>query len=259
MELIRGWEAQYTPGVTGGLRLRKASEYRAMEDDEGVGDMREGQLRVATMGRVSRAQIGDGLGYIPDLDVIISSERDDSESVVEDLRLGEIREFLYDCRVEDSASDSPFLLCLSREPLTMDVWKSMQSALPDRYDTWTTTTLSESSLTEELASLRFEIEHGIKRWLGLNGITEHKIRCHWGWVNYSYGKTPPPLEPDNVVVEALHVGRWFQKSREYRDQQEYRIAWYITGPQVDRLPDVIDIELTKTGLGLFAPWSPPAK
>ena len=132
MELIRGWEAQYAPGVTGGLRLRKASDYRAMEDDEGVGDMREGQLRVATMGRVSRAQIGDGLGYIPDLDVIISSERDDSESVVEDLRLGEIREFLYDCRVEDSASDSPFLLCLSREPLTVDVWKSMQSALPDR-------------------------------------------------------------------------------------------------------------------------------
>ena len=40
MELIRGWEAQYTPVVTGGLQLRKASEYRAIEDDEGVGDMR---------------------------------------------------------------------------------------------------------------------------------------------------------------------------------------------------------------------------
>ena len=48
MKLIRGWEAQYAPGVTGGLRLRKASEYRAMEDDEGVGDM-QGQLRVATL------------------------------------------------------------------------------------------------------------------------------------------------------------------------------------------------------------------
>ena len=91
MELIRGWEAQYTPVVTGGLQLRKASEYRAIEDDEGVGDMREGQVRVETMGRVSRAPTGDGGGYIPDLDVIISSGADDSEIVVEDLRLGESR------------------------------------------------------------------------------------------------------------------------------------------------------------------------
>ena len=250
MELIRAWEAQYTPVVTGVLRLRKASEYRAIEDDEGVRDMREGQVRVKTMGRVSRALTGDGGGYIPDLDVIISSGADDSEIVVEDLRLGESREFLYDCRVGDSALDSPFLLCLSRKPLTADAWKSMQVALPDRYDTWTT--------TEDLASLRFEIAFGIKRWLALNGITEHKIHCRWGWVDYPHDKTPPPLEPDNVLVEALHFGRWFQKSKKYRHQQEYRFAWHITSPQVDRFPDMIDIELTKTGLGLFVPWSLPA-
>ena len=250
MGLIRGWEEQYTPVVTGGLRLRKASAYRAIEDDEGVGDMREGQVRVETMGRVSRAPTGDGGGYIPDLDVIISSETDDSGIVVEGLRPGESQEFLYDCRVGDSALDSPFLLCLSRKPPTADAWKSMQAALPYRYDTWT--------ITEDLVLLRFEIACGIKRWLALAGITEHTIHCRWGWVNYSYDKTPPPLEPDNILIEALHFDRWFQKSRKYSHQQEYRVAWRITGPQVDRLPDVIDIELTKTGLGLFLPWSPPA-
>ena len=259
MELIRGWESQYAPSVTGGLRLRRASEYRDLKYDEGVGDMREGQVRVETMGRVSRAQTGDGGGYIPDLDVIISSEASDSEVVVEDLRLGESREFLYDCRVEDSALGSPFLLCLSREPLTADAFKSMQSALPNRYDTWTTTTLSESSLAKELASLRFEIAHGIKRLLSLNRIAEHKIDCRWGWVSYSYDKTPPPLEPDDVLVEAFRFGRWFHKSRKYSHQQEYRVAWHITSPEEAPLPDVIDIELTKTGLGLFVPWSPPAK
>ncbi len=252
MELIRGWEERYTPVVTGGLRLRKASEYRAIEDDEGVGDIREGQVRTGMMGHVSRAAAGDCEGYIPDypVDVIISSEADDSEIVVEDLRLGESREFLYDCRVKDSALDSPFLLCLSRKPLTADEWNLMQAVLPNRYDTWT--------ITEDVESLNFEVEWGIKRWLALEGITEHTIRRNQGWVVYPYDKIPPPLEPDDVLVKALDFRRWFQKSRKYSHQQEYRFAWHIASPQLARFPDVIDIELTKTGLGLFAPWSPPA-
>jgi len=106
-------------------------------------------------------------------------------------------------------------------------------------------------------SLRFEIEWGIRRWLALEGITEHTVYSYRGWVEY-YDAYPPGVE-FSEVDQLTRIGRWYQKSRTYEGQQEYRLAWEVHSPQVARLPDKIDIELTKTGLGLFEPWSPPTQ
>ena len=248
MDLIRGWERCYAPDVTGGLRLRKAALYRRIEVEEGVGDTREGEVRTGMWDRVEIEP-----SSLPSLDlpmnVSISSEVDDLEIQVEGLRPGESREVLHDLRVNDSTLDSPFLLCLSREPLTADEWKLRRTALPKSYDAWT--------ITGDLDSLRFEVEWGIKRWLALQGITEHTIHTYRGWVEYSYETRPSPLDPNDALVEALQIRRWYRKSRKYIQQQEYRLAWHITSPQLERFPDEMDIELTRTGLNLFVPWSPP--
>ena len=84
--------------------------------------------------------------------------------------------------VEDSVLGSPFLFCSSREPATRSDWERLRAALPERYDTWT--------VTEDVASLNFEIECGIKRWMGLNEITEHRLEQKRGWVAYSYDTSP---------------------------------------------------------------------
>lgn len=42
MELIRGWESPFAPGAIGGIRLSKASVFRAAGEEDGVGDEREG-------------------------------------------------------------------------------------------------------------------------------------------------------------------------------------------------------------------------
>ena len=42
----------------------------------------------------------------------------------------------------------------------------------------------------------------------------------------------------------------------YRDIEKYRLAWDLRSPQLNKLPDVIDIELTRTGLSLFQLWTP---
>ena len=115
----------------------------------------------------------------------------------------------------------------------------------ERYDTWT--------VTEDMASLNFEIECGIKRWMGLNEITEHRLEKKRGWVAYSYDKTPPSDE----IGEIAQIRRWFRKIRKYKDQEEYRLAWNLQSPQWENLPDALEIELTRTGLGLFKPWEPP--
>ena len=40
-------------------------------------------------------------------------------------------------------------------------------------------------------------------------------------------------------------------------QSEYRLAWDLRSPQWENMPEVIDVELTRTGLNLFKPWNPP--
>ena len=116
-------------------------------------------------------------------------------------------------KAEDSALGSPFLFCLSREPATRSDWEQLRAALPERYDTWT--------VTEDVDSLNFEIECGIKRWMGLSEITEHRIERKRGWVAYSYDTAPPSDE----MGEIAQITRWFRKRREYKDQEEYRLAW----------------------------------
>ena len=242
MELIRGWESEYAPNVTGGLRLRKARLYRDMEE-EGLGDAQEGEIRVNTQAEISMS--GSEFASFP-TSLSVSMEPDGPEFEVKDLMPGETRKVQYDQRVEDSALGIPFLFCLSRQPITDCEWNSLQAALPERYDTWT--------VTEDVCGLKFEIEWGIRRWMALNGITQHRIDKYWGWVTYSYDTTPPSVDPSDIgqVLEA----RWFRKSRRFSSQQEYRLAWLISSPQMETLPDCIDIELTRTGLALFKPWTP---
>lgn len=36
-------------------------------------------------------------------------------------------------------------------------------------------------------------------------------------------------------------------------------AWSIRSSQMEQFPEVMDIELTRTGLGLFKPWAPPGE
>ena len=244
MELIRGWENQYLPDNTGGLRLKKAREYRTIKEDEGLGDKREGELRVNMPGTVTSTTKGP---FSFPTDFVITP-KDGPETVVKGLMPGERRDIQTSIRVEDSQLDSPFLFCLAKKPLTKSDWEKLRAALPDRYDTWT--------LTDNLNALKFEIECGIKRWLALNDVTEHRICWTQGWVNYSYDRFPAGANPSDLA-EAIQLPRWLRKARKYKGQQEYRLAWQIQSTQMEKFPSVIDIELTRTGLGLFKPWSPP--
>ena len=176
----------------------------------------------------------------------LATELDDPELEIEmeNLEPG-VWELRQNLKVEDSAFGSPFLFSLSREPATISDWERLRVALPERYDTWT--------VTEDVASLNFEIECGIKRWLGLNEITEHRLEQKRGWVAYSYDTAPP----GDAIREIAQITRWFRKRRKYKDQEEYRLAWNLQSPQWESLPDALEIELTRTGLGLFKPCEPP--
>ena len=153
--------------------------------------------------------------------------------------------------MEDSGlNDSPFVLCLSRAPGTKHDWDTLRAALPDRYDVWT--------VTSDVHALQFEIECGIKRWMAQNMIIKHQIVRQMGWVTYPYETSPPAIKPDEFDEPKLRT-RWFQKRKQYSDQREFRLAWFIRSPEMETLPNHMDIELTKTGLGLFSPWSPSVR
>ena len=259
MKLVRGWESRYAPNVTGGLRLSKAGLYRAIGEEEGLGDRREGEVRIGLQGDMTVSWEGSGASPL-----LFSKEMEEQSNA--DMAVA-IREFLakelddpevelenqgpckwkiwQNLTVEDSVLGSPFLFCLSREPATRSDWERLRAALPERYDTWT--------VTEDVASLNFEIECGIKRWMGLNEITEHRLEQKRGWVAYSYDTAPP----SDAIREIAQITRWFRKRRKYGDQEEYRLAWNLQSPQWESLPDALEIELTRTGLGLFKPWEPP--
>ena len=211
MRLIRGWEK---PTATGGLRLNKAVVYREIDEEDGLGDPREGEVRIRTEGLVTVHPDEDDpwqrlFGHIPvdpkwkqDLRDLLAETLDDPNLEMKE-ETEERLKVLRNTRIDDSEIGSPYLFCLSREPLTNATWQNLRAALPDRYEYWT--------VTESIDTLKFEIECGIKRWLALNDIA----------------------------------------------RQEYRIAWDISTPQPTEMPDSIDIELTKTGLSLFRPWTPP--
>ena len=240
------------------MRLNKASRYRAVEED-GIGDRREGEERIKSEGEVSvtwkpNEVISERMSREIDerggaesqerMREMLAAEWDDPEIQLEQLDVQRWKLF-QNAKLDDTALGSPFLLCLSREPETRADWERLRDALPEYYDTWT--------VTEDVDKLNFEIECGIKRWMGLNEITRHEImRCR-GFVSYSYDSAPPGVE----VSEALQMTRWFRKRRKYMNQNEYRLAWELHSPQRENMPEAIDIELTRTGLDLFKPWNPP--
>ena len=244
MKLIRGWERRYLPSEVGGLRLSKAKVYRKLGEEEGIGDVEEGQFRASLPASV---EISNPSGFSSPMTFTIDLDPEQPPIVVEDVTPGERREFPQNVRMNDSALDSPFLFCLSREPKSKNGWDSLNDALPARYEAWTS--------TDNPNALRFEIEWGIKRWLALQGITRHSIVSFWGWVVYQSDDSIPVVSQEDVG--AILESRWLRKRRRYKDQQEYRMGWLVSSDQWEDMPNKIDIELTKTGLGLFKPWEPP--
>lgn len=258
MRLIRGWESRYLPTTTGGLRLCTAHLYRAIGEEEGLGDRREGEIRVGQENILLNWEtdiLPVVLGSLPgenlqgatteEVRARLSEALDDPEIEVKQTGSGAWR-ISQNIKIDDSALVSPFLFCLSREPTTRDEWERLREALPLRYDTWT--------VTDDLNSLYFEIECGIKRWMGLNEITQHSLLRNKAWVSYSYFTIPA----SGSISDAGNLARWFQKRKQYSDQREYRYAWLLRTPQWEELPSYIDIELTRTGLALLKPWEPPA-
>ena len=261
MRLIRGWEKRYAPEATGGLRLSRPIVYRAMGEEDGLGDRREGEVRVNVDTEMTIKEYEDEYNAHPfrpspeererldsetarHVAELLNKESDDPDVEMEEREPGNWK-VRQQVKLDDSEMGSPFLFCLSREPSSASGWERLRAALPDRYDTWT--------VTEDLDSLKFEIECGIKRWMGLNEITAHRLWTNRGWVTYSFDHFPPGVD----VEEALQINRWFRKRRKYQDQEEYRFAWALSSPQLNILPDFVDIELTRTGLNLFQPWTPP--
>ena len=255
MTLIRGWENRYKPTATGGVRLSRAVVYRGIGEEDGLGDRREGEVRVRTEGVATVHPDEDPLqrlfGDVPvdpkwkqDLRDLLADKLDDPNLQVED-ETEERLKVLENTKIDDSDIGSPYLFCLSREPLTKAGWQKLRAALPDRYEYWT--------VTESIDALKFEIECGLERWLARNDITRHELLSQKGRVEYSYESAPPPAKPHSLP----YMSRWFRKRRTYMDQREYRFCWDIRTPHPTEMPDAIDIELTPTGLDLFRPWSPP--
>ena len=259
MKLIRGWEKRYAPETTGGLRLSKANLYRAIGEEEGVGDKREGEVRLKSEGEiVIKWKPNEVISPLMSREIderrdpesekrlrdMLATEYDDPELELEQQDVNRWKTF-QNVKIDDTGLDSPFLFCLSREPVTKTDWEALRTALPKRYDTWT--------ITEDVDRLKFEIECGMKRWMGLNGITKHKMTWCKGWVEYSYDLAPPSGD----AAEIAQMDKWFRKGKKYINQSEYRLAWDLRSPQWENMPDAIDVELTRTGLSLFKPWSPP--
>lgn len=257
MKLVRGWESQYAPAITGKLRMTQAICYRDIGED-GIGDQREGEVRARVPETLTvRWQREE------DFPVHATEEMDDAFArqlweLLDDKK--DDRAIISqgpgtwtrsrDLKLEDSQLGSPFILCLSREPTSRAAWERLQAALPDRYDFWT--------VTEDVESLDIEIRCGIRRWISLNKISAHCSATYRDWVNYSYDVDPRSVDLDDLN-EAVQIERWFRKSNRFSDQEEYRIAWSLLDPQCRKLPEAIEIELTRAGIDLFKPWTPPER
>ena len=244
----------------GGVRLSKPTLYRAIGEEEGLGDRREGEVRILSddgemsvdWGPNDSTSLTLGREVAERMDSVtaekirerMASELDDPELELKPTGPGQWK-IIQNLKISDEGINSPFLFCLAREPVTGPDWRRLRDALPKRYNTWT--------VTENICRLKFEIECGIKRWMGLNEITEHRLERSKGFISYSYNQIPP----NGNLADVLQIRRWFQKRTKYRDQSEFRLAWLLSSPQWKKMPESIDIELTRTGLSLFEPWVPP--
>ncbi len=262
MRLIRGWEEQYLPSEIGGVRLCKASVYRKIDEEEGVGDRREGEVRTKVDGGHLSVEWEPGDGLPPGLRRAMEehegsaveteewralfAERDDDPEL-ELQRIGPNEwSTSQNLVVGDDEIPSPYLFCLAREPMTKEEWEQLRAELPDRYYAWT--------VTADIDAVQFEIECGIKRWLATERITRHRMVRASGWVAYAFEEAPPSGDP----TEVLGMRRWFRKRTKYQAQAEYRLAWALSSDQQVDMPETIDVELTRTGLRLFEPWTPPS-
>ncbi len=236
MRLIRGWESEYAPEATGGLRLSKARLYRCLGEEGGLGDQREGEIRISEEGEMNvdwndgevlpfrlsvEMEAAADAEFARAMREHLAATTDDPDVQIEKDESG-VWKIRQNLRVDDSMIDSPFLFCMSREPFTRDNWEGLRAALPERYDTWT--------VTEDLNSLQFEIEVAVKRWMGLNQITRHELVSYKSWVEYPYD-TIPPSGLMNELGELAQVPRWFRKRTKYKNQEEYRFAWLLKTPQ----------------------------
>ena len=249
MDLIRGWESQYLPSETGILRLSTAEVYRDLGEEDGVGDQREGEIRIAMSASVQlewpESPTGLDLNSEP-MDLELPLIPGDPPISVPGVTPGEKHTFQQPVPVQNNLN--PFLFCLAREPGTKKEWETLRAALPARYDAWTK--------IRDVQSLQFEIQCGIERWMKLNELTERKIYSFKGWVAYSYDTIPSTMELDDFDFMKMFKA-YLEKRRAYKDQQEYRLGWSLQSPQMLTLPSEIYVELTRTGLSMFEPWSPP--
>jgi len=262
MRLIRGWEKRFSPSEIGGVRLSKASEYRIIGEEDGVGDRREGEVRTRVEGgHVSvkreprdgvpawaRRAIEEHDGSAAETEEIrahLAERNDDPELALQRTGHGKWN-MSQNLVVGDDEIASPYLFCLAGEPTTREEWERLRADLPDRYDTWT--------VTANIDAVQFEIECGIKRWLAIERITRHRIERASGWMAYPFDEAPPSGDP----TEVLGMSRWFRKRTKYQAQAEYRLAWRLSSDQRKDMPETINVELTRTGLRLFEPWTPPS-
>ena len=257
--LVRGWESQYSPHSIHRLRLRQARSYRDLNEEEGQGDAREGEVRIASPGWASKTDWED-LGFPIRLSQesqdrsdameeeafrnFLAKDFDDPNPILNRKETGELQ-FWTNTKIEDSDLGSPFLLCLSKEPESQIDWDRLKASLPMEKDVWT--------VTADVRSLELEIRQGIKRWASMNTITDYQIRVLSGWVSYTYGDVPPSSRGE----EAWDPKRWFRKRTAYQDQAEFRLAWELRSRPHKVFPDYIDIELNQAALDFFQPWAPP--
>ena len=262
MRLIRGWEERYLPSETGGVRLCKASVYRKIGEEDGVGDRREGEVRTKveeghlSVEREPRGGLPAGLrrameehegsaAETEEWQALFAERNDDPGLALQRTGPAEWR-MSQNLVVGDDEIPSPYLFCLAREPTTREEWERLRAELPDRYDAWT--------VTADIDAVQFEIGCGIKRWLATERITRHRIERMSAWVTYPFDAAPPSGDP----TEVLGMDRWFRKRTKYQEQAEYRLAWKLSSDQRVDMPATLDVELTRTGLRLFEPWTPPS-
>ena len=264
MKLIRGWEEQYLPQNTGNIRLSKGMLFRALGEEDGIGDSGEGEVRLQFQGNMTQSW------NEPVPHMAQEALRESNEAVAEQYRqhiaelfndpnasvepqdnLASKHIISHSIRIDDTDLDSPVIFCLSEEPTTLGEWVMLRKSLPKRHNAWT--------VTENIHALQFEVEWGIKRWLALQEITNHRIIRQRGRVTYSDNPINiGQFDSENInLKEMISMHRWFQKRYKYSHQREYRLAWMIDSLQINSLPDTIEIELTKTGLSMFKPWTPP--
>lgn len=254
-QLVRAWGRQYLPQATGGVvRLRLASEFRAIEAGDGITDRFEGLRRHAAEGYVAVKASDDykpgGIGEHLAIDVHMVHD-DDQEITLRGVRSGDKRTYRYAVDVADNIGKVPYLLCFSLLPTNAAEWRRLISSLEAGEMAWTCST--------DVASLKFELEWGIKRWLATQQVQRHLIRSAWGVVKYALGDRPKAQSAEEMIdLEDAIFGRWFRKVNSYRHQREYRFMFIVESEELPEMPPWIDVELTKSGISLFEPYEPPA-